>query len=162
VRWSCDESLYAIQQSFDSLLKNFPNRAVAILLRVLIFPLGQHFRPADDLLGHQIAGVILNPSEMRDRLTKGVFTSRDSGDAIGRIEIALDSVVAAEQVEKRLSAAVRSGMVIKADLDTMLTQAVTDAILSEDDVRLVRDAAAARRAVIMVDDFPPDYWSNKK
>jgi len=161
VRWSCDESLYAIQESFDSLLRNFPNRAVALLLRFLIFPFGRRFRPADDLLGHQIAGVILNPSEIRDRLTKGVFTCRDSNEAIGRIEVALDSVIAAEQVEKRLSAAVRSGMVVKADLDTMLAQAVTDAILSEDDAQLVRDAAAARRAVIMVDDFPQDYWSNK-
>ena len=40
VEWSCRILLYRAQEQLHSLLRNFPNRPVAFLLRVLIFPRG--------------------------------------------------------------------------------------------------------------------------
>ena len=159
VHWCCQSSLYEIQQSLDSLLANFPSRGIAWVIRRLIFPFGRCWRGPGDMLGHQLAAALLAPSATRDRLTRGVFTTTDSDEAIGRIELALDKVIAAEPVEKRISAAVRSGMIRMAEPETILVQSVEDDIISMDEADVVRAANRARRDVIMVDDFSADYWS---
>ena len=159
VHWCCQLSLYRIQQSLDELLANFPSRGLAWMVRRLVFPFGRRWRHPDDRLGHQIASLLLTPSTARDRLTAGVYTTTDPDEAIGAIEQALVKVIAAESVEKRISAALRSGILAKAGHRDVLEQAIEDGIINGDEAALVRDADLARRAVIMVDDFPADYWS---
>ncbi len=43
VEWSCRMLLYRAQEQLHSLLRNFPNRLVAVVLRMLIFPRGRSF-----------------------------------------------------------------------------------------------------------------------
>jgi len=158
LRWASDEALYVMQQGLDELIRNFPNRPVAWLMRLLVFPLGRRYSHASDRLGHQAAALILSPSDVRDRLTLGVYTNDEPEQAIGRIECALRSVVAAEDVEKRLAAARRSGLVQGVNETELQDEAVKAGILSVADVALLRQADAARRDAIQVDDFPQDYW----
>ena len=157
VQWVCDNSLYQCQQALDGIIRNFPNRFAMMLMRLVIFPLGRHFRPANDHLGHQIASILLEPSEARDRLTQGIFVSSDPEDAIGRIEHGLDKVIAAEAASKKLRKAdigYRASML--GDLETLLKTAVDQNIIDNGEAELIRVADRARKAVIMVDDFPPD------
>jgi acyl-CoA dehydrogenase len=50
VEWSCRTLLYKTQEQFHSLLRNFPNRFVAAMLRFFIFPRGRtYFAPSDVL-----------------------------------------------------------------------------------------------------------------
>ena len=53
VRYACEFCLFEIQERFDEILKNFPNRWLAAVLRVLIFPLGQRFSKPNDKLTHK-------------------------------------------------------------------------------------------------------------
>jgi acyl-CoA dehydrogenase len=158
LRWACDEALYTLQQSLDELMRNFPSRPVAWLMRLLVFPLGRHYCPASDRLGHHVAGLILSPSAVRDRLTQGVYTNDEPDQGIGRIESALRAIVAAEDVEKRLAAARRSGLVQGANEAELQEAAIKAGILSESEFELLRKADEARRDAIQVDDFPQDYW----
>jgi acyl-CoA dehydrogenase len=139
-------------------MRNFPSRPIAWLLRLLVFPLGRHYSHASDQLGHQVAISILSPSAVRDRLTLGVYTNDEPDQAIGRIECALRAVVEAEDVEQRLAAARRSGLVQGANDIALQDEAVKAGILSADEVALLRKADDARRDAIQVDDFPQDYW----
>lgn len=43
LNWSIQDALYHLQQAFDGLLNNFPNRLAAWVLRALIFPLGKTY-----------------------------------------------------------------------------------------------------------------------
>jgi acyl-CoA dehydrogenase len=95
---------------------------------------------------------------VRDRLTLGVYTNDEPDQAIGRIECALRAVVEAEDVEQRLAAARRSGLVQGANDIALQDEAVKAGILSADEVALLRKADDARRDAIQVDDFPQDYW----
>lgn len=158
LRWSCDQALFKIQTSLDELIGNFPNRWASSLLRLLVFPLGRRYRPASDRLGHQVASILLSPSTVRDRLTAGVYINEDTDQAIGRIEHAFQLIVGAETVEKRLAKARREGQVSGHDDATLLIEAIKAGILSSSDAEMLKLAAAARRDVIQVDDFPADYW----
>lgn len=158
MRWSCADALFKAQYALDELLRNFPVRPVAHLLRCMIFPLGKPYRSPSDLVGRQAAAMLLAPSVARDRLTEGMYITRDISEALGRIEVALEQAVAAEPLEKRLAQAVRSGIIMKADEAGMLRNAVQKSVLTEAEADAIRSSGALRREVIKVDDFAADHW----
>jgi len=158
LQWSCEESLHTIQLRLIELLKNFPNRFVGKCLSVVVFPGGHPYGEPSDRLGHKVAGMILESSEARDRLTSGIFISSNQDEAIARIDNALELVVNAEPVEKKLAAALRSGVLDRGEIEQQLEQAIGKEIIDASEAALYRKAAVARREVITVDDFPQGYW----
>ncbi|MBI5450387.1 MAG: acyl-CoA dehydrogenase [Gammaproteobacteria bacterium] len=158
MRWACDDALLTLQASLDGLISNFPNRFAAALLRGLVFPLGLSFKGPSDALGHQVVQVLLSPSAARDRLTAGVFTSRDPQQAIGRLELTLDKVVAAEPVEKKLRVGVRSRLLPRLPEEQLIEPGLQQGVIDAAEAAVLRAAIAARRDAIQVDDFPANYW----
>ncbi len=159
LEWSCQTSLHLVQQRLDELIRNFPNRPVAWLLRLIVFPLGKPYRPPADALGREIAHLLLAPSDTRDRLAQGVYRSTDPLDPTGRLEVALRKVLAAVAVERKLKKARKAGQLAPDEDGAPVEQALQKGIISQDEARLYQEAAEARRDVIQVDDFPKDYWT---
>lgn len=151
--WGCEETFYRIEQAMLGLLRNFPNRFVACAARVIMFPFGFRARPASDAVGHEVATLLLAPSSARDRLTKGVFISDDPTSAVGRIEYALDKVIAAESIERKLQHLTDVQEVLTAE--AMIEAAQKRGLISAEEAELARAARNARRAAVAVDDFPP-------
>ena len=153
LHWACRHHLHAIQQAFDGLFQNLPNRPAAWFLRLLTFPLGRHFRPPSDRLGHQVAELLLSPSPARDRLTAGLFLAEGPDESLGRIEDALRKVIKAEQPERRIRHALRDWQPDWRGLEGLLAVALEKGIIDETEADLIREAEAARDEVIRVDDF---------
>jgi acyl-CoA dehydrogenase len=153
LHWSCQQALYEIQTACTALLRNYPNRPLAWLLRGFAFPIGARCRPPSDQLSHKIAALLLEPGTARDRLTQGIYLPAAEDEALARLEDALSKVVAAEPVEQMLRDAVREGR-LREDGD-LLQQAVRHSVISADQAALVRAARAARAAATAVDDFAP-------
>ena len=161
VHWCCRHALFLIQESLAEFYRNLPARPLAGLLRLLAFPLGRHFRLPSDALGHEAATLVLAPSAARDRLTAGIYLSRDEGETTGRIDHALEQVVPVAPLERKLQDAVRQGRIQPGSEEQLLDQAVDAGILDAQQTERYRSALAARRAVIQVDDFPADYWNRE-
>jgi len=154
LHWSCRYALHRIEQAMDGILRNFPLRVPATLMRALLFPLGRRWHAPSDRLGHQVAGLLLAPSETRDRLTAGVFAPSDPDDIVGRLEHALGLAMQAEVVEARLR---REG--IRADgqmpHDAGLRQIEQEGHITADERQLLNAFREAALQVIQVDDFAP-------
>jgi acyl-CoA dehydrogenase len=157
-RWALDDALFTMQKSFHHLLRNLPNRPLSWLLRLVIFPLGRHWASPNDALNHQVARLLLEPSEVRDRLTAGMFIPTREDEPIATLEEALKKTIAAEPLERELRHAVKVGRLVSTDEASRLHEAVVRKILSEHEVAQVRQARELRRAAIGVDDFPHNYW----
>jgi len=152
--WASIYSLHEVERALDALLRNFPNRIVAWLLRRAVFPFGRHFAAPSDRLGHLVAQVILAPGEARERLTRGVFVPTATDQALGRIEDALPKVIAAEPHERKLQRFADGRAVIGGDWGPVINEAIGAGVLTQAEAELVQAAQAARRAVIEVDSFP--------
>ena len=92
-------------------IDNFPYRWARPLMRVVVFPLGRRFKPASDALGKTVARHVLEPGDVRDRLTRHIYVSKDVNDPTGLLEVTLEKVIAAEPAEKKLDKAIRDGLV---------------------------------------------------
>jgi acyl-CoA dehydrogenase len=159
VEWVCHNALYTIQYQLAGILYNLPSKPAAWLLRRVVFPLGLNQRPASDQLGHAVASILLEPSEARDRLTNGIFISRDPTDITGRLEHALEIIPKAEAIEKRLAAAVRDGKLSLPRSPQAVAEAVSRDILTAEEVKLLETAEQAIRTVIDVDSFAPEEFA---
>lgn len=156
LEWSCQICLNGMQQSLLALLDNFPLRPVARLLKFWAFPLGLPFNAPDDRLADQVADIILQPSEQRDRLTAGVFVPTSIEEPLGRLEEALLLIQQAEPVLARIRRAMREKQITAGDPELQVNAALEAGIINTDEAARVQSAAVARRQVIEVDDFAPE------
>lgn len=156
VHWACQYNLQRIQTAFNGFLHNFPNRPLALLLRWIIFPWGRLYAPPNDKLGHQVSSLLINPSEMRNRLTAGVFIPEDKNEAVTQLEDALHKVVDAAHLEKQVRAFQKSFKPEYAGYEKMLNAALEEGVIDKDEKLILQQANEARTKVIAVDKFTFD------
>ncbi|HSQ70561.1 MAG TPA: acyl-CoA dehydrogenase [Steroidobacteraceae bacterium] len=154
VEWSCRTLLYTAQEQLHGFLRNFPNRWLAALMRVVIFPRGRTYFAPSDRLGRRIVEQLMVPSESRERLADGIYKTVEPGNPIGLLQQALELSVRAAPIEKRLRVdGVKTGRVNALDLPAQIEQGLAAGILSADEAALLRDYDQKVMELVHVDDF---------
>ena len=154
VEWSCRTLLYTAQEQLHGFLRNFPNRWLAALMRVVIFPRGRTYFAPGDRLGRKIVEQLMVPSESRERLADGIYKTVEPGNPIGLLQQALELSVRAAPIEKRLRVdGVKTGRVTALDLPGQIEQGLAAGILSADEAALLRDYDGKVMELVHVDDF---------
>ena len=156
VEWACRSLLYQAQEQLHLFLRNFPNRPLAGLMRLLIFPRGLTYFAPSDGLGRDIADLIMNPTESRERLSRYIYKAQASNNPLGLLQEALILSTMAEGLEKRIRVeGIKTGQVTALDLPGQISQARQLGILSEAEAAVLRDYDAKVSNLIDVDDFAP-------
>jgi acyl-CoA dehydrogenase len=156
VEWACRSLLYQAQEQLHLFLRNFPNRPLAALMRLLIFPRGLTYFPPSDRLGRDIADLIMNPTAARERLTQHIYKTQETNNPLGLLQEALILSTMAESLEKRVRVdGVKTGRVTALDLPGQISEALHLGILSEAEAAVLRDYDAKVSNLINVDDFAP-------
>jgi len=156
VEWACRELLYQAQEQLHSVLRNFPNRALAAMMRLLVFPRGLTYFAPSDRLGHNVADLVLKNTATRARLTRLVYRTAEPGNPLGALQQALELADAAEPLERRLRIeGHKTGSLTALDLPGQIEQARALGILSEAEARLLADYDRRVMQIIDVDDFAP-------
>jgi acyl-CoA dehydrogenase len=154
VEWSCRTLLYEAQEQLHGFLRNFPNRWIAGLMRLVIFPRGRTYFAASDRLGRKIVEPLMMPSESRDRLCHGIYRTVEPGNPIGLLQEALELAVRAEPLEKRIRVeGVKTGRVTALDLPGQVEQALALGIIGAADAEFLREYDRKVMDLVNVDDF---------
>jgi len=154
--WAIWDAMFRAQNAFEGVISNHPSRAAAWLLRRIVFPLGRPYVAPSDRLGHTVARLVIEPGAVRDRLTAGCYLPRQENEILGKLEAALEAVVAAEPIEHKVRAAQRAGQIAGEDDESLWAAAAAAGVIDAAELARLRRAAALRDEVIRVDDFPPD------
>jgi acyl-CoA dehydrogenase len=155
VDWACQDSLFTIEDRLTEIFRNFPSPLIGRLVKWVVMPTGRAFRRPTDRQGHEVAAMLLTPSAARDRLTRGIYTSKDPKDPVGLVEFALERVLAAEPLEARL----QKGLGVRlspANLEENIERGISEQVISEQEAEVIREAAAATARAIAVDELPPE------
>ncbi|MGH8131570.1 MAG: acyl-CoA dehydrogenase [Steroidobacteraceae bacterium] len=156
VEFSCRLLLYQAQEQLHSFLRNFPVRWLAALMRLLIFPRGLTYSAPSDRLNPQIAELVMNPGEARERLCHYIYRTLEPGNHLGLVQQAMELAIAAEPLEKRIRVdGVKTGRVTSLDLPGQIREALAAGIVTEAEAAQLREYDRKVMEIIHVDDFDP-------
>jgi acyl-CoA dehydrogenase len=137
-------------------LRNFPNRFLAALLRLLIFPRGRTYSAPDDRLGQRVAALVTNPTDARERLCQYMYWTLEPTNPFGLLQEALLLAEKVEPLEKRIRVeGVKAGKITALDLAGQIEQALAAGILTAAEAATLRDYDRKTLELIHVDDFAP-------
>ncbi|GGP76652.1 acyl-CoA dehydrogenase [Shewanella ulleungensis] len=154
VHYAMTERLHLAAKALDEAIRNFPSKIAAVLLRVLIFPLGNHFNAPSDKVAVEVCKGMLKPGPARDRITFlcGEFDGDTSG--IAEVENAFLAKYAAKDLYKKLKKAQRSGhLKSKLPMLELFDVALDKDIITEAEHKQLVEADVLRLAAINVNDF---------
>ena len=145
LEWCAETAFATIEQRFDEVFANLPNRLAAWLLRLVVLPFGARRRgPSDDVL-RACADILLEPSDTRARLVENVYVG-GADEAVGALISAFEQVVATQPIHDRLR---------EQKIRDWRT-AQSKGLLTPAEIAALEAADAAVSAVVAVDDFGHD------
>lgn len=155
VHWGVQDALNQAEIAMDDLLRNFPNRFIAGVLRMGIFPFGRVHRAPSDRLDHQLAQLLQVPSATRSRLGRGQYLTPSEFNPVGLLEAALQDVIAAEPIHKRLSKDAGKSLPFTR-LDKLAQRALAEGKINAEEAAILTKAEESRLRSINVDEFEAD------
>jgi acyl-CoA dehydrogenase len=154
VEYACRLLLYQAQEQLHSFIRNFPVRWLAAVMRLLIFPRGLTYSAPGDRLNPQIAELVMNPGEARERLCQYVYRTLEPTNHLGLVQEAMELAIAAEPVEKKIRVeGIKTGRVTSLDLPGQIREALSAGIITEAEAAQLREYDRKVMAIIHVDDF---------
>ena len=156
VEWSVRTLMYQAQEALHSFLRNFPNRPVAFLLRVFIFPRGRTYSAPSDEIGKKVAEIATTPGEARERLSELAYTTLEPGNPLGLLQEALELTKEYEPIERRLRQARKEGLLSSDYLGDQIGEAEKAQVISKAEARNMRVYHEKVLALLSVDDFAPE------
>lgn len=153
VRYAAEWCLFEIQERFKELMRNFPNRWIAAVLKVLIFPFGQWFAKPSDAMHFDVSNLLITTSDSRSRLSKDVYLSPVEGNVMAEIQDALVKSIAAEPIEKIIKEAKHDEKITGYTVLDLARSACEKNIINKHQLDVLIQANEAVAKVIAVDDF---------
>jgi acyl-CoA dehydrogenase len=157
VEWACRNLLYFAQEQLHSVLRNFPNRPVAALIRAFVFPRGLTYFAPSDGLSRAVAALAMTPGPVRERLARHLYSRAEPGNPVGQLEQALKMAVTAEPLERKLRIeGLKAGRIHALDTAGQIAQGEALGLLTPEEAQLLRDYDDRIMQLINVDDFAPE------
>jgi len=153
VRYASLYCLFEIQERFHEIIQNFPNRPLAFILKVMIFPLGERFSKPRDAITHKVAQLMISPTAARERLAKGAYLSQHPNNLMNAIQDALIKTIASEPIEKTIRMAKKDKRITGFSMSEQAQSAFEQQIISQEELAIFMQAEEARKKIIAVDDF---------
>ncbi len=155
VEWSVRTLMYEAQEALHAFLRNLPNRWVARLLRLFIFPRGRTYSAPADEIGNQLVELITRSGEARERLAANAYTTVEPGNPVGLLQEALELAEKHAPAEKRLRQAYKEGLISSEYLGLQIDDAEKAEVISADEAAELRDYHEKVSKLLDVDDFAP-------
>jgi len=156
VEWSVRTLMYQAQESLHAFLLNFPNRFVAALLRLFLFPRGRTYSPPSDEIAARVVEIVTTPGESRERLSALAYTTLEPGNPLGLLQEALELNKEHIPLERRLRQARKEGLIHSDYLGLQIDEAEKAQVISKAEARRLRDYHGKVSALLDVDDFTPE------
>ncbi|MEE9342199.1 MAG: acyl-CoA dehydrogenase [Gammaproteobacteria bacterium] len=162
LEWSVQYEIYHAQQRLLEIVDNLPGNVAGFVLKRVIFPFGSSYKPPSDSLTRKVANLSLQTGDVRDRLTQGLYSPKGNKEALALLEQSMQQTLLAKPILKIIKSAIKNGTLSGSDPELCIDEAVENSVISDQDAQIVNDAISLRRAVIAVDDFPADFWTEAK
>jgi acyl-CoA dehydrogenase len=156
VRYIMKDLFAKMQLAFDGLFDNlFENK----ILKILIYPfkifarINRFDSNPSDKLSHKIAALSLNNDQFREKITAGIYLSKNKNEAMGRLENALKLFRDSGDLIAKLNQNIRSKELPKKPILEILNEAVKKKIITKSEANILKSAQEAINDAIQVDEY---------
>jgi len=157
VDWNIQLAMYNCQIAFSEFFENLPNKPIAWLLKIVVFPFGRRYRLPNDALEQNLVKSMFVDGELRDRISQPMYIGRDASDPSFIIEDAYRRLLETKSTRDAIRQAVKDGVLEDTqDREVLAALAVKKSVCDEAAADAYVAAEAARDLAIQVDDFPAD------
>ncbi|MEQ1439724.1 acyl-CoA dehydrogenase [Fontimonas sp. SYSU GA230001] len=156
-RWALDHALSEIARAFDEFLRNFPVAWARVVMRAVVFPLGNRFRPVSDQTNARVADLLLDQTDVRERLSWLVFKNGGVHDPVGRMEHAWAVSQDTEAAYLKYYRLAAKGELAGDTVAERLRDAVKRKLLTREEADQAETYDQVRYDVILTDDFSKAY-----
>jgi len=153
VEWSCQMLFYAIEEAIFDWLNNIPSILLRVMLRMISFPFGRRCKKPLDKMERQIAVLMTQDTQSRQRLSAAVFKEPLDNHPLGRLEEAFKRVLSVEPIAHKIRQAAKNNIIQGFTRIERMEAALAKNIISAQEAQLFREAETARQAILAVDDF---------
>ncbi|GAA3957590.1 acyl-CoA dehydrogenase [Allohahella marinimesophila] len=159
--FSCQTLLFNAEEALDGFFANLPSRALAAVLRLVVFPAGRRFKLPSDQLTHSIARAISTDTALRAKLTTNTWNTWEEGqqdNPLYRYNELLKNYKRAEGIYHTVNKAYAKGELPASALhpEQRVEAAVERQLISGEDAEFMRDYEAEVLDMLTVDDFAFD------
>ncbi|MEE9328000.1 MAG: acyl-CoA dehydrogenase [Cocleimonas sp.] len=153
VQWSLDHLFHEYQIAFDELMENYPNRALAQVIKIAAFPIGRRFKAPKDKLETQVVESISEDTDARERLISGLFMDvADNNPAAKVNQVFLDSLKV-RPIQRTIRAAIKAKKIDKLVGTALIEAALAKEIISPQEAQQLTQFEEKLMSIINVDDF---------
>lgn len=156
--WAVSYCLYHAEQAMLDLCRNFPNRFLGMMMRVIAFPFGGQMHYPSDTLDHQLAQRMSQNNDYRKGMIKWIYLSGDRHQPVDKMEQTLQLILTHADLYKKISTLKRYSF---AGLKEKLAEQVASGVLTQDEMDILVTIERARWDAIQVDEFTFDSMKNK-
>lgn len=154
------QTIYDTEQALLGVLRNLPNKPLALLARLLALPLGARLNKPKDKLIDKVAEAVLQPAGgVREALCADIFIPDAKEEGLGKLEATLLKVTAAEPVRRKITTAIKERKIKKGTPAAMTDAALMANVITAKEHKLVLDALAAQDDLVQVDYYSPAAYS---
>lgn len=158
--WATQHSLYNIQRAFYGVFTNFKPGFISWVVRKMVFPFGAPFRLPNDDLGQKMSAALFENSEMRDRLTKGMYIPNHHEEGLGFLEATVESMIACDPIVKRIKEATHKKILDRHHANP-LQEALDKNIINAAEKLKLEAMEAMKHQAIQVDEFEHEFFRMK-
>ena len=162
VQWSLEYLMHDYQEAFRAILDNYPNRILANVLKLAVFPVGMHFKAPGDKLEKKLIDTIADNTATRDRLVSGLYMETGKNNPLAHVnEVFLESL-ALQAMNDKLRAAIKDKTLPKLQGLELVSAAKEAGVLSAAEADQLIRFEERLMSVIHVDDFDQEELIRKK
>ena len=155
-QWAVEHSLAEIGKAFDEFFANFPVRPVGWFMRFTVFPFGKSYRKPSDSLGSKLAELMMQPTQLRERLLQRSYIGTGTDDISGRMVAAYNALLPIEDAYNRFQKVANKG-VAGLSFAEQIKYCVANNVITAEEARAIEAYDKLRYDAILVDDFTKEY-----
>ncbi len=156
VDYCAKELISGIEIRFEQIFQNLPNRILATILKLIIFPFGRHAKLPKDNLIKEISELTMAPNSTRRRITSGIYAKPEENNPIGKMDASLNKIISAEPLEKLIAKAIKNKKISGKTVTDYYQNAVENKVITTEEFHQLMEAYHIRQDVIAVDHFAPN------
>ncbi len=156
VKWALDYLLHDYQEAFKAIVQNYPNRALAVLLKLTVFPIGMHFSPPADELEKKVANLLTQNNATRDRMIAGLHMEDAENNPLAHVNAVYLESLKLEPINDKIRQAVKDKLLPKQQGLELVMAAHGAGVISDSEADQLKSFDEHLMSVIHVDDFEQD------